>query len=180
MDKLDMVERQRARANVSYEEAKEALEQAQGDLLDAMVLLEKAGKTQAPTQEAFSTSYEEQMQYAKVQEKVEEQKNSAPTPGKTIGGAFRAIFRFLTNTSMRVTRKEKTIFEMPSWVFALILLATWKGLLPVMVVALLFGIRYSFHGEDENTETANEYLNKAGSFADGLQSGLNQNKKEEN
>ena len=179
MDALEKVDRLRERANVSYEEAKEALEQAGGDLLDAMVILERAGRTGTPQQESYSTSYEEQKNYIRVSEKVEEQKKSAPSIGSTIGKAVRLIIRFVTHTSFQVSRREQLIFAMPSWVFALILLITWKVLIPVMIVALLFGIRYSFEGDGENTETANEYLSKAGSFADGLQSEL-RGRKDEN
>ena len=60
MDNLEKVEKLRERANVSYEEAKEALENNDWDLLDAMVALEKEGKTVKPEQTAYSTSYEEQ------------------------------------------------------------------------------------------------------------------------
>ena len=42
MDNLEKVDKLRERANVSYEEAKAALEANGWDLLDAMVYLEKA------------------------------------------------------------------------------------------------------------------------------------------
>ena len=57
MDKLEKVEKLRERANVSYEDARTALEENGWDLLDAMVALEKSGKTDAPAQEQYSTSY---------------------------------------------------------------------------------------------------------------------------
>ena len=60
MDKMEKVERLREHANVSYEEAKAALEQANDDLLDAMVILEKQGKVKMPKQPTYSTEYEQQ------------------------------------------------------------------------------------------------------------------------
>ena len=54
MDKLEKVEKLRERANVSYEEAKAALEANDWDLLDAMVALEKSGKTDSPGLEGRS------------------------------------------------------------------------------------------------------------------------------
>ena len=39
MDHFEMVEKLRAKANVSYEEAKAALEASDWDILDALVLL---------------------------------------------------------------------------------------------------------------------------------------------
>ena len=177
MEKMEKVERLRAHANVSYEEARDALEQAQGDLLDAMVYLERQGKVKQPEQSSFSTSYEEQMEYVRVADKVEEQKQSAPSFGKAVGNMIHTIWHFVCGSSFLVTRKEKTLFAMPSWVFALILLIGWKGVVPVMLVALLFGVRYSFEGEEGSpaSEAANDFLSKAGSFADGVQSELNKN-----
>ena len=48
MDQMEKVDRLRERANVTYEEAKAALEANNWDLLDAMVALEKEGKTIPP------------------------------------------------------------------------------------------------------------------------------------
>ena len=42
---LEQVEHIKRTANVSYEDAREALVQADGDLLDAMIWLERQGKT---------------------------------------------------------------------------------------------------------------------------------------
>ena len=44
MTNLEMVETLREKANVSYEEAKTALEASNWDLLDAILLLESEGK----------------------------------------------------------------------------------------------------------------------------------------
>ena len=44
MDHYEMVETLRAKANVTYEEAKAALEASDWDMLDALVLLESEGK----------------------------------------------------------------------------------------------------------------------------------------
>ena len=53
MDKFEKVERLRANANVSYEEAAAALDACGGDLLDAMILLEKQGKAKAGSECLF-------------------------------------------------------------------------------------------------------------------------------
>ena len=44
MTNYEMVELLRSKANVTYEEAKAALEESNWDILDAMVLLERQGK----------------------------------------------------------------------------------------------------------------------------------------
>ena len=85
MEMIEKVERLREKADVTYEEAKAALEQSDGDLLDAMVLLERQGKVRKPAQSTFSTDYEEQTEYIRVRDKVEEQEQSAPSFGRTLG-----------------------------------------------------------------------------------------------
>ena len=56
MDHFEMVEKLRAKANVSYEEAKAALEKSDWDMLDALVLLESEGKVKdAPEAKEYTT-----------------------------------------------------------------------------------------------------------------------------
>ena len=174
MEMIEKVERLREKANVSYEEAKEALEQSGGDLLDAIVLLERQGKVKGPAQSTFSTDYEEQTEYIKVRDKVEEQENSAPSFGRTFGRLFRGFIGFIKNTTFIVTKGEDVLFTMPTICFALLLFFFWEILAPVMVIALFFGIRYLFEGEEE-AQKANSILNKAGDFAQDVRSEFTKN-----
>lgn len=45
---LEQVEKLCKRANISYDEAKAALEETDGDMLEAVINLEKQGKVKAP------------------------------------------------------------------------------------------------------------------------------------
>ena len=51
MATIEQVEKLRSKANVSYEEAKNALEACGDDILEAMIYLEKQGKVQPPPTE---------------------------------------------------------------------------------------------------------------------------------
>ena len=165
MEMFEKVELLRQKADVSYEEAKEALEQSDGDLLDAMVLLERQGKVRGPETGTFSTEYEEQKDYIRVRDKVEEQENSAPSFGRTLGRAVRVTIRFMKQTVFIIRRNEDTLFTMPTWVFALVLLFCWEAIVPVMIIALFFDVRYLFDGT-ESVKRANSVLHKAGDFAE--------------
>ena len=59
MDHYEMVENLRTKANVTYEEAKAALEASDWDMLDALVLLESEGKVSG---KASGTAYTTQEQ----------------------------------------------------------------------------------------------------------------------
>ena len=166
MDKLEKVERLRQHADVTYEEAKTALDEANGDLLDAIVLLERQGKTRKPNQSTYSTSYEEQTQYQPVREKVaQQQAESFERAGKKIGRIVKRVIHILKHNSFCVTRKGTLLFMMPAWVFALILLMAWKVVIPAMIISLFFWVRYSFTGEDDLSR-ANAFMDKVGNIAD--------------
>lgn len=49
---LELIEKLKERANVTYTEAKEALEKCQGDLLEALIYLEKEGKIKTSPQDS--------------------------------------------------------------------------------------------------------------------------------
>ena len=181
MEKLEKIERLRERADVSYEEARDALESCGDDLLDAIVLLEQQGKVKKPSQSTYSTQYEEQKQYIRVADTVEQQKQSAPTLGKSIGRLVHAVAAFVMHSSFHITRKEKNIITMPSWALAIIVLVFWKAAVPVALIALLFGFRYSFTGDGtRDTSAANDILDKAGSIADGIETELHKVHEERN
>ena len=91
MEMIEKVERLRERADVTYEEAKAALEEAGGDLLDAMVILERMGKVSGPARSSYSTEYEEQKDYIRVRDKVEQQKKSAPSFKHTVGRMVKTL-----------------------------------------------------------------------------------------
>ena len=165
MNTTDKAQRLSERANVSYAEACAALEAADGDLLDAMILLEQQGKAEAPGQSSYSTTYEEQMNYIRVQDKVFEQQRKHTHVRRDLGQLFRRILTVLRDNSLCIRRGENILFALPAWIFVIILLAVWKTVIPVMIIALFFGIRYSISGPDDST-VFNNILDKAGNLAD--------------
>ena len=56
MTTLEQVEKLRTMANVSYDEAKTALDAVNGDLLEAIIYLEKQGKVTAPSGGGYYSS----------------------------------------------------------------------------------------------------------------------------
>ncbi|HIY01520.1 MAG TPA: UBA/TS-N domain protein [Candidatus Blautia faecipullorum] len=171
MEQLEKVEKLRERANVTYEEAKEALEASGWDLLDAMVYLEKQGKVKSPAQETYTTNYEEQTQYVSVKDKVQEQEETGSESFfKKLSRFAKILLQKSKDNSFYITRRDEEIFHMPVWALALLLLFTWKLLIPVMIVALFFECRYSFKGKD-NLDGVNKAMDKASDLADRVKDG---------
>ena len=170
MDNMQMVEKLREYADVTYEEAKAALDEANGDLLEAVILLERQGKTKKPEQSTYTTKVEEQPQYQDVRERIEQQEKKASDGfGRKTGRAVKKMVNILRRNFFQVTRSDNLLFQMPAWVFALILLFFWETVIPVMLISLFFGVRFSFTGEDD-LSSANNFMEKAGDMADEVRS----------
>ena len=56
MEKLKLVDKLKNKANISYEEAKDALEKSNWDMLEAMLYLEAHGKVKKPSISIFYTN----------------------------------------------------------------------------------------------------------------------------
>ena len=176
MDELDKVEKLRQRAEVSYEEAREALRACDGDLLDAMVYLEKLGHAKAPEQTTFSTNAEEKANYENVTEKVEQSDRVAdPSFGEQLGHILKTGFKKSLDNYLVISHKEKEVIRMPLLVVIILLLMTHIGVLILAIISLFFGVRYSIVGKDD-LSAINDFMDKAGNKADEW---MNNNKKKD-
>lgn len=160
MTNFEMVERLRAKANVSYEEAKAALEAANWDLLDAMVLLEQQGKVAADESASYTTR--------------EEAAHSA-TKGegfglfmKKVGEKVVAGINYLTRNSFEISRKGKVVLTVPALVLLLLLLPWLWFTLVLLITGLFFGFKYAFRGPDLGKKPINDAMDKASNVAENI------------
>ncbi|MCR5183062.1 MAG: hypothetical protein K6D56_08615 [Clostridia bacterium] len=166
MDTFEKVERLVEKANVSYEDAKAALEEAKGDLLDAMIILEKRGKVQGPEKSEYVSGPEQKSEYKDVSEAVKESsKTEKGAAFKGVGGFFRRAFRYLVDNSLKLSRNGSLLVNIPLWAAALIILFTWEFIWIAIVISLFFGFRYAIEGKDDSG-TVNKVLNQASNIAD--------------
>jgi len=166
MDEFDKVEKLRQRANVSYEEARDALRACNGDLLDAMVYLEKLGHVKAPEKSTVSTSTEEKEHYENVPEAVVRSQNTASDPsfGHQLGILIKTAFRKSIDNFIVVSHKGEEKFRLPILV-AIILLFMFNVItLTAVIVSLFFDVQYRFEGKDDLSKM-NNAINQAGSRA---------------
>ena len=169
MDEFEKVERLRSRASVTYEEAREALRQANGDLLDAIVILEKQGKTTEPAVSTYRTTYEEQEGYEKIEEEREDRQQARKAFSDNLKRFLKNVWVTLMEDSLCVIKKNgEEAFRMPLIVLLILLLmGVGAAVLLVMIVLLFFGIRYRIVGRDE-MPNVNDILDRAGNMADNL------------
>ena len=171
MDNFEKVEKLVAKAGVSYADAKRALEQAGGDLLDAMIILEQDGKTAAPEQPSYSTQYEQQTQYVSVATQVEQDRKSYEKDEQRrerkekVKGFFRKIIHFLSSNYLYIQRNDELLVKLPLWAVALIFIIAWHISIIAVIVSLFFGVKYSFKGESDMS-AANSVMGKASDAAE--------------
>lgn len=156
MDHYEMVEKLREKANVSYEEAKAALEAADWNLLDALVLLENQGKVSGS--EAYSTktesaAYENRSRHAETAARV----------GRRIASGINRANRY----TVAFSRKGEMLFELPLLVPVLLLIFGFWVVVPLLIVGLFFGFKYELKGA-AGVEAVNRVMDKASEVADNI------------
>ena len=165
MDNFEKIEKLVEKTGISYGEAKRVLEQADGDLLDAIIILEREGKVQGPRSSTYSTQYEEQTQYVSVPMQVESAMEDDSTRGK-LKRITRKVWHFLrTNSLMARNKTGEVVFNLPLWGAALILLMFWWITVILLLVSLFVGFTYEFVGEADLNKV-NQVMDKASSAAD--------------
>ncbi len=164
MDHFEMVEKLRAKANVSYEDAKRALEAADWDLLDALVLLEGEGRIKPEAKEGFTTKKE-------PQPRREDGAQAAKGFFRRLLEAVASLVNRGNRIDFEVRKHDKVVFSLPMTAMVLLLLFTFWFSLVLLVVGLFFGLRYSLKGA-KAADAVNKAMDKAAQAAENIRSGV--------
>lgn len=165
MTELEKVEKLREKADVSFAEAKEALDNSGGDILDALIYLEKQGRATVPAGGGFFSgagSYTERAQYSQRGESGPEKR------GETFSAMLKRFGRFCLrmlnkgNTNfLDATKDDALKFSCP--VTAVVALVLLFHVIPIslFIISLFFGYRYHFRGEDLGRDSVNAVMDSA-------------------
>jgi len=170
---MEQVEKLRTYADVTYEEAKNALERAEGDLLEALILLEKEGKTKGPQSGGRVVTREPEKEQAsqKAGNGKEKEKRQGSSFSDLVGRFFRWLGVLIHKGNanmMAVERKGEKIIDLPLTILVLLLIFAFWFVIPLMIVGLFFSFRYSFHGPDVGTVNVNKVMDDVASAAEGI------------
>jgi len=173
---MEQVERLREKANVSYDEAKAALEASNNDLLDAIIYLEKQGKVKSGG--GFYTSQKETTAGASSEIPKEE----APE-GEGFGGLLKRFGAFCLKllgkgnvNTFEISRHAEHSASMPVTVLVLLLIFAFWISIPLLIVGMFFGFRYRFCGPDLGKSAVNDPLSSAADAAEELKNSMSHNK----
>lgn len=170
MNQLERVEKIREKTGVSYEEAKEALDAAGGDVLDAIVYLENQGKIKTPEKQVYTTKQEQDtskefIEAAKTYQ-GEDQESFGYIVKKFLKWCGRIIKKGCENFFI-VKKQDEEILSVPVIVLVLLLFAFWI-LLPLLVLGLFCGFRYSFKGNITKSVNVNGACDKAAQVCESM------------
>jgi hypothetical protein len=153
MATYEQVEKLRLAAGVSFKDAKEALEETNGDMLEAVLLLERDGKVNSSEQSRSSSStFEEPHHEQKTSQKNED--------GLTRFIEWLKHILHLGNINDFVVYKsDKDVIAIPLTIFVimLVLAAVWV-VFPLMIIGLFFGYRYRFAGPNFTDNKVNKSM----------------------
>ena len=184
MTTLEQVEKLRAMANVSYDEAKAALDESNGDLLQAIINLEKQGKVNAPTGGGYYNSQKSaDASAATYRENCWEKHTKNCHGGENFISLMKKFGRFClkmirkgNTNSFEVLKGEESKASAPVTAFALLLIFIPWITIPLLIIGLFFGFRYRFNGPDLSCNTVNDAMNSAADAAVNLKKSMEDKK----
>lgn len=157
MEKLKIVDKLRDKTNISYEEAKSALENNNWDILDAMLYLEEHGRVEKPAISIFYTN-EYKESYTNQGEVVNIRKDSDNNNFKSknnFGGIFESICKAIdtcNNIFVEIRRSGIVLLKLPLTVLILLLFFAFWIIIPLMIVGLFFEIEFLVSDKGVNTD----------------------------
>ena len=168
MTNLEKVQQLKEHADISYEEAKEVLERANGDLLEAVILLERENRISSPKTGGYYHSKEEAKTVptepeAKSRQSYEKDKADRISIGEVLGDFFRWAGKILHKgnvNSLRVEKDGGSVMQIPITLLVILLFAAFWVVIPLAIIGLVFGYRYGFQGPDFDNTKVNRTVDK--------------------
>lgn len=173
MERYEMAELLSKKAGVSLEEARQALAENEWDLLDAMVALERRGRT------AVSTVTVDGADRGEYSEPQPVKNTAAKEPFFTNGFAeiwhyIKRLWRFLLDTSFTIYHRNEKAFSVPILVLAVLLVCCFWVVLPLLVIGLFVGCKYRFEGK-KAADAANRAMEKLDGVVENIKDTLDDN-----
>ena len=174
---LEMVERLREKAPVSYGQAKRALEYSGGNLLDALIYLEEQGAI--PRQEGayFTTRGETPPPPPPAPPAPEpeaetgggkKKKKKRPAREAKVGGRpslLQTLRRWLIDNELEIWRKDKPVTALPVLILVLLVIFAYYVTIPLLILGLFLGFRYRFSGPDLERDSLNDVMDNVADTA---------------
>lgn len=137
LEKIDLL---KERANVSYTEAKEALERTNGDLVEALILLEKESKIKK-SKKNFSEHLDEK--------------------GNNLSEEIKKFFRTMKTYSFKVTKSGKTYLDVPLILAIILGIVCMPTSMVIAFILFVTGFRFMMVKNDGTEKDVQEAIKEA-------------------
>lgn len=139
---LDQIDELRKRANVSYETAKEALEKCNGDIVEALIYLEKQNKVKADK------------------------------PSESLFDKIIKLIKKGNVTKFIIQKHENIIIKLPVTLVVIITIIAPYVVIPCIILALILGYRLHFQNENGEEMKVNDDIDKVSKAVDNAKAAI--------
>jgi len=146
---LEQIDFLRERANVSYREAKEALEQTEGDMVEALVLLEKQNKLSSKKQSSGKSS-----------------------EGNGLWISIKNFFKRMNKIRFILRNEKSVLINFPLTIALILAIVATPFVVVGILVALFTGYRIQFKTDNGEDMAVNKYFDKMSDSVRSMGEGL--------
>ena len=133
------------KTGVTKEQAAESLEKNNGDLLDAMIYVERTYGKASQAAQNVQTAQAQQQAYTASQTYAAPE-NGAKAATEDFTNAAKKAGNFLIDNSLVIYHKCREVVELPMIVALAILILLFQISIPAAIVAMFFDVSYQFRG----------------------------------
>lgn len=151
-----LIDKLQNETRVSYEEAKDALENSNWNILDAVLYLEEKGKIKKPSVSIFYTN-EYKEEYNEIT--VSEGGYGNEKKDKHFGGIFEAVCKVIdicNNIFFEIKRENIEVLKVPSTVIVVLTIFAFWIVIPLFIIGLFFDLEFSLSGNMGLTNKINK------------------------
>jgi len=182
MTELEKVEKLREKADVTFAEAKEALDNSGGDVLDALIYLENNGKVTIPAGGGFFSGADSARSTKSSSSSVNDENNKKDSgSGEEFAdlmsrfGAFcLKLFNMGLSNFLEASKNGNHLFSCPVIVI-IVLLFFFPITIPLFIISLFCGFRYRFTGADLGKDSVNSVMDSAAGVVDDVKKSFVEN-----
>ncbi len=177
---LEEVEKLREKTGASYEACKDALERSNGDMLDAVIYLEKIGQSKGrgtaytyTTRPTGSTAEDVRRALTQPTGSAKGKKSKEPDVDwrqwlREVGEMGLNLLRHSTVNQLEVWRHDRLMTSVPVLILALLIVLAFWITIPMLIVGLFTSCRYRFVGPDLGKEKINDVMDNVSATVDDM------------
>lgn len=171
---MEQVERLREKSGATYEACRDALERTDGNLLDAVILLERAGYSRTAGATFTTKPGEKATEAARMVLSPESGQRGGKKRSDWRDGAAEVweagknLLRHAVENQFEVWRRGEMMTSMPVLILALLIILVFWISMPLLIIGLFLGCRYRFAGPDLGKESVNSVMDSMSDTVDGM------------